>query len=373
MSPSASGPRVIPPRRVVFVCSTPPGHGIQSQPVLRRHLARLTHRVDVVCCHFEPPSEPPPTGVILHLMPRRCWYFPPVRRWLPRSLKINHLLRANQLTRSLKLGPDDAILCCSHAEEPVIAAALARRSGASLHLLVHDLWSEERAAVFADAFGAAASVNVVTEELSAAVAARFGVVANVFLPIGEDPIPPPLVLPGQLPFSDRLGIAGSLPDSYIREALALGPAVFALGGSPEIASARLQCAPRLPDNREALLLLQNKCRALLVFQPDNDGSYSRFSFPSKFIDFAQTGLPIILKAPPHSPLGRWALSRQWATYISGDDDIDGLTRARKLFTDSAAWHAAADATRSLASEEFSANRIQMMLEKSLGLESAPSP
>ncbi|MDB5287598.1 MAG: hypothetical protein JWR05_2547 [Mucilaginibacter sp.] len=43
------------------------------------------------------------------------------------------------------------------------------------------------------------------------------------------------------------------------------------------------------------------------------------SFPSKFIEYAQLSIPILLIAPEYSSLGKWALKNNWISYVNSDD------------------------------------------------------
>jgi hypothetical protein len=238
-----------------------------------------------------------------------------------------------------------------------------------LHLLLHDVWDRGLTRSYEPVFRRAASILAVSRELVQHVAESFGVGAHLLPPIGEDPLPTPSSAPGCGPVGPLLGIAGTLSEDYFRQALALGPVVLAIGPPPDaFSSDRLRCVPRLARNLDALHLLQRDCHALFVCQSDNGSTYARYSFPSRLVDFAQTGLPLILQAPPDSPLGRWALEHRWETYVRGADDSAGFSRSRLLFSDHNAWHAAARATQALVHGEFSAQRIQAALEHALGLE-----
>ena len=43
------------------------------------------------------------------------------------------------------------------------------------------------------------------------------------------------------------------------------------------------------------------------------------SFPSKFVEYAQLGIPILLIAPAKSSLGMWASKNNWLSYVNSDD------------------------------------------------------
>ncbi|HWZ35901.1 MAG TPA: glycosyltransferase family 4 protein, partial [Mucilaginibacter sp.] len=60
------------------------------------------------------------------------------------------------------------------------------------------------------------------------------------------------------------------------------------------------------------------------------------SFPSKFVEFAQLGIPVAIIAPEYSSLGQWALKRGWLSYINSDDP-DIIAEGLKRFEDIIYW------------------------------------
>ena len=60
----------------------------------------------------------------------------------------------------------------------------------------------------------------------------------------------------------------------------------------------------------------------------------RFSFPSKIVDYTLVGLPIIVQAPPPSPIGVWCGDHPEATLFVGEPGREVLGRAISALLDS---------------------------------------
>jgi hypothetical protein len=352
--------------RVFLIADSPPFHGTQSGPVLYRHLRRLQAEADVRCLSLVP--APPDYPVAHQMVPPRFPGLVPVRGWLPFSRTINRRQKAAHLVRTLKLGPADRLISCMHAREHALARELSRLSGAPLTCILHDLWpgSENRDAP--RTLRQARSVLAVSENL-AALARTFapGRVERM-PPLGEDPLPP--IKPPTGAF--RIGVAGTLNPAYLEVATRLGRPVLALGWAGDIPPG-IETRPFQPTNLDALRLLQRECRALLIYQSPRDGDYARYSFPSRLVDFVQTGLPVVIVAAPETNLGRWAGEHHWPLWVPDETSDAAFKDIARRLDDETEWREASRRAQALAAGEFNAARIHSILVAALRLDEPAEP
>lgn len=355
-----------PTPRFIFTTESPPARDNANGVVLLRHLDRLRAVGAVACVSIVPPDGA--CDFPQFTVPLRHPGFVPPRRWLPGSAALNSLQKAWHMHRLLRLGPGDHVISCLHEREHVLARRLARLSGARLTCLLHDLWPKAAHEAVVKTLRRAGHVFAVSENL-ARLARDLGCAsASLLPPIGEDPLPPPRP---PLP-SAAVGIAGTLDSLYGQTALRFGLPVEAIGWKgPPLPG--LRAVPRFPHNRDALLHLQGACRALLVYQNHRDEAYSRYSFPSRLVDFSQTGLPLLLVAPPDSNLGRWAAARGWRLWIRDEEDTASFHRLAKLLLDSVLWAEESAKVRALAEGEFNAGKIHQAFADALLRRAADAP
>jgi hypothetical protein len=249
-----------------------------------------------------------------------------------------------------------------------LARELSRLSGAPLTCILHDLWpgSENRDAP--RTLRQARSVLAVSENL-AALARTFapGRVERM-PPLGEDPLPPIKPPTGAL----RIGVAGTLNPAYVEVATRLCRPVLALGWAGDIPPG-VETRPFQPTNLDALRLLQRECRALLIYQSPRDGDYARYSFPSRLVDFVQTGLPVVIVAAPDTNLGRWAGEHQWPLWVPDETSGAAFKDIARRLDDETEWREASRRAQALAQGEFNADRIHRILVTALQLDEPAEP
>ncbi len=343
-----------------------PFFGTQSAPVVFRHLLRLKSEVDVTCLTLVPAPADYPFKHI-EVSPRYPGHLPE-RPWLPFSKRINRHQKAKHLVRKLGLHPGDRIISNLHEREHALARDLSRLSGAPLVCILHDLWPATEDNDAPRTLAHASAVLAVSENLAALARKFTSGQVELMPPLGEEPLPWS-ELPSQ---TMRIGIAGSLSPAYVTVATRLGLPVLALGWN----GARppgVETHPFFPQNRDALRLLQQECRALLVYQTPKDGDYARYSFPSRFVDFVQTGLPVILVAAPETNLGRWAQNQAWPLWVRDEHSAAAFAEVAQKLADPNAWREASLRTQALAMGEFNADRIHRVFLSALELKPQPDP
>lgn len=91
------------------------------------------------------------------------------------------------------------------------------------------------------------------------------------------------------------------------------------------------------------------------------------SFPSKFLEYAQLGLPILLVAPDYSSLGKWAIENNWLSYVATDDMVI-LIKTLEKFKDSGYWLACQEQVVRIANNQFNPENIHQQLIQYLNIE-----
>lgn len=349
--------------RIVLIAGVAPYWGIQSGPVIFRHLLRLSRTHEVVVAVFGG-EAPPDYPFKIERLDRRSRLWPPQRRWLPGSTNLRRWLQAQQLGRRLRLTPDDRLLICLHTDEHFLARQLSVSFGCPIVGILHDMWPDSVQPGLVDTMRRCSGVLAVSAGLArrarahgARNVARMHPIGETFVGTAQEPPAGELVL----------GVAGSMSADYVDVASRLADEVVALGATPEMCAGRkVRPLPRFATNRDALSFLAATCHALVVYQTfDTTQAYLEYSFPSRLIDFAQTGLPIVICAPPGSSLGEWAQDHAWPLWLSSGDDQQQIENIRSKLLDPADWAAQCAIVTELARTEFSPDRIHEMLENAL--------
>ena len=121
-----------------------------------------------------------------------------------------------------------------------------------------------------------------------------------------------------------------------------------------------------PDNADALRWIAAHASAIAVMYrhgPDASGRPPT-GFPSRFVEFAQLGLPVLLAAPIGNPIRAWAQAHAWTGQCDPADAaaIEGWERS---LAQPASWVCLAEATRRAAQTEFDADIIHAHFSRAL--------
>jgi hypothetical protein len=85
------------------------------------------------------------------------------------------------------------------------------------------------------------------------------------------------------------------------------------------------------------------------------------SFPSKFQEYSHMGLPVLIMAPPETPIGRWAARTAWPLYLDtldADRILDVLEHLKRRDF----WELCAQRSREVAAGEFSPEFVHRHFE-----------
>jgi len=121
-----------------------------------------------------------------------------------------------------------------------------------------------------------------------------------------------------------------------------------------------------PTNNEALEFVSSTASALLVSYSDTleEMPWITTSFPSKFVEFAHTGLPTLIVAPEKSSIGNWARSRAYPDFIPAGP-LDSVKAFVESLKNEAAWNKKSALVTHFAQTEFNPDVIQADLESKL--------
>jgi glycosyltransferase involved in cell wall biosynthesis len=239
--------------------------------------------------------------------------------------------RVNEAVQRLRSFKTDAILTVAHGYSWITAAALARRLGAALHIVVHDDWPRVAGVsrryenrldrLFGDIYRSAASRLCVSPLMAEDYFVRYGVKGDVLYPSRSadcpkyEDISPRVGSPSE-PFVVAYG-GNSNPD--VMDCLAdLAFGLESVNGELHV------CGPFSPNQQRALRAISsrvvfygflpyaemiNRFRGaadlLFVGISFEDRLRQYMGFPSKLADYTAIGIPILVYAPQRSSVVRW--------------------------------------------------------------------
>ncbi len=375
------------PARILLVSDTLPIDDIGSHIIFRRHLQPLLERgwrLTVLSG-----AQRPEDCFWEHIqLPRRLWWWPPVRhRFLP-SVRLRLRLCAAFLARQLPARNEPCLVLGNLWDNQcLLAAHLAATHCWPMGLFFHD---DEIAWCGRSRFlewkrhvvtTAATRIWSVSDALVAQLPKTLQARCGILRPLPTSRRRTPARWRETYASGPCIGYAGKTYGAFQKLLITLARQLQSVSGSlfviTDPANARLldQCEPNfftrpfLPADA-ALDAVQERCSALLVAYPlDYAGVETAWqaldsSFPSKLPEYSQTGLPLVLIARKATELEHWCLQKPESPFFSSFDtplliEHLGNLRQRSYWEQCAAW------TRSLAAMEFDPARIQEMFEADL--------
>ena len=167
--------------------------------------------------------------------------------------------------------------------------------------------------------------------------------------------------PAQIPLLARIGRETAAAGGRLMLVVKSSPEVEALCREESV----LWLEP-FRENREALCFLAENAAGLIVSYSETSDSmpWIRTSFPSKLIEYAHLGLPIMIYAPGDSAVANWATERNFPDYATPQTPgaIGGFVESLK---NGDAWRRKAAISKTFAATEFDPNRIQEAFEAGL--------
>lgn len=369
-------------RQIVYISDVPPGAGLGGRIIVDRHLRRLAAaewQITVVV-PFGQTVAPGPWQAIQ--LPARRWWWPPFRPSLPWLTRLRVWAWRRELTHRGVIRCDNIITVC-WGPMSWLAASLADAMHAPLIAIVHDWWGEidnsDAGRIGRRACRIARKVFAVSTEMQEALSQECEREIDLLYPVPADRnLPFAVWRKGHIhPVVAHVGTLQAHHGDFLAELAAqlhqAGGALLLLcpSDNPTAAALAHRCANLIrqdlfPDNQSALRWIAEHASALVVMYPQGRTRAGRppTGFPSRLVEFSQTGLPILLAAPTGNPISSWARRHNWTAWCDPTDRL-ALQQWVESLTHQAAWTAQAAETRHAATTDFDPERLHAQLSSAL--------
>ena len=369
-------------RHLLYVSDVVPGPGYGGCIIVDRHLRHLAAEgwTLTVVSPFGQTAAPGPWREIR--LPARRWLWPPFRPAQTMLAAFRARMWRRELARADVLRADAIVTVC-WGSMSWLAAALATAWHTPLVAIVHDWWGEkgtnEDALIGRHACVVAKKVFAVSAEMQAVLTIECARDIDVLYPIPASRTLPFAVWRNQFS-APALAHVGSL-HPYHEEFLAtVATRLAALGGrllllcprdNPIADALSRRCTnvvrqDAFPDNADAVRWTAAHASALVVMYRHGLDATGRppTGFPSRLVEFAQLGLPVLLAAPAANPIRTWADRHNWTAQLDPDDG-DTVDRLLAALTRPADWKRLAAETRAAAESDFDPLRLHAQFSTTL--------
>ncbi len=323
---------------------------------------------------------------------RRGWVF--ARRRLPRVFRWALAWHSRRQTvaalQALGNFRPEAVLTIHELFGWATADHLARRTGAQLHLVLHDEWFRNLPmaaslrpwfeARFSEVYRRAQSRLCVCPYMEENYRSRFGAPGTVLYPargLGSPvhPTPPPgLEVPGPL----QVAYGGNVFHRGYWESLGHVASVLAetngqlhlFGPSAEAARANgLERANVVTHGFTFDLAARLRSLAHVLYLPmtfeSREEPNMRVSFPSKLVEYTATGLPLLIHGPAYCSAVRWALDHPGIAAVVTEPGVAPLRAALADLSVPARRRAFAETAIRVAQPLFSPARAEEIFHRAL--------
>lgn len=369
-------------RHLLYISDVPPGPGLGGRIIADRHLRRLAAEgwhIIVVVPFGQTPAPGPWRSIQL---PARRWWWPPFRPSVPWLARLRLWAWRRELADRGVTRCDRIVTVC-WGPMSWLAASLAESLHAPLIAIVHDWWGEidnsDAGRIGRHTCRIARTVLAVSTEMQEALRQECEREVDLLYPVPAD---------RSLPFAAWREVyvrpvvahVGSLQAHHEDFLAELAAQLRQSGGqllllcpsdNPTAAALAHRCSNLIrqdlfPDNQTALSWIAEHASALVVMYPLGRTHQGRAptGFPSRLVEFSQTGLPILLAAPTGNPISSWAQRHNWTGWCDPTDRV-ALRRWVESLTDQAAWTARATDTRRAAMTDFDPERLHAQLSSAL--------
>lgn len=374
---------------LLYVGTEIPKQGYGAWVVIYRHLARLSEwNVSVIHTTPLPTLDAAQARWSFVARPTAPSYPPTLNRF-PRLYLLRARYFANLYARRLAARPN-AILNLFGVNS-LEAYFLSRQLQVPLSLLVQDRWQVwTKPLVERDLFRRgwakrvleqATRIWTVTKELGEVYGLQNDSRVRVLLPIPESRHDAFAEWRDEFR-APTIAFAGFVHDHHIPQFALLARALQTVGGRLLLLTDRtarirehigalnnVDYHEPFAQNARAVQFLRERASALFVpwsFGAELERRYwDKTNFPSKLMEYAQLGLPILVLAPPHVALSNWAQARNWLGYVE-EPTLTQLDSFVAQLVSRAAWEQMAEQTRHAARTEFDAAHLHAQFERELG-------
>ncbi len=380
-------------KRLLYIADVLPEATFGGAILMHRHLCRLgeegweTDLIKSSAWRTNFQLEIP--GRILHFARRRIWWPPslPGTGMIPRMIAW---LRTRHLLNEMRVRHYRAVLTVVDGPSAFLASWVAEQLDLPLNAFLHDSYlrigkeslRQKYFQIYLHVLNKAARVWSVSPEIALELGLHSGSKRSVLYPIPSkhksrhhwssiSPEGPPVLL-----HSGTLGRANSSTLAIVCEALKEIGGRIAVTAEKENRhyhdlARRFDCVERhdpiFDENRLMKWIRSNFTGICVVFPFDEPlRSQWRASFPSRFCQFTQLAIPMIVIAPPDSAIGKWLRARDWIGYVDSVDRDRVDEALSKLGSDSV-WKAMSLQAIEASQKELDPERIQRQFVEELVL------
>ncbi|WP_406827379.1 hypothetical protein [Pedobacter sp. KACC 23697] len=95
---------------------------------------------------------------------------------------------------------------------------------------------------------------------------------------------------------------------------------------------KISIYPRFEKLYDLFKFLVEETDVIIVFYSSdtNEEIRSRYSFPSRFVEFCHLGKPILIIAPESAAISKWAIKNSWLSYVNNETKTDLVGVINKL-------------------------------------------
>ena len=366
-----------------------PSYGTGSGIILKRHFDRLKsagHTVTVITPEYQKYDAPLiDTADAYFEIPNRRWFWPPFRQSIGVLYAIRVRLIARYVMANVSFDNVTHILSTPMGMYSEVARRVSKRLRIPLVIIHHDqeeIWSASPSSVARSvhrtrlALIDARIVLSVTEELPKTYGCAPEKIrllrpipgATVCRKIAANPPSADVVYAGsifQFHFDFLVRICAILSE--------FGAILYIIcdNDNPIVKSLQIEArnvkiVPLFKTNDEAIEFVSQKRASFLVLYSEKIEiqPWSRTSFPSKFVDFCRSFVPILIFSPEDTAIFKWCQDRAWPTFSSKYDEAS-LRKILSAIADPVQWNVLAAKTAELASGEFCPDVIQKELVDAL--------
>jgi hypothetical protein len=377
--------------KIIFISNTinPIADSGGGDIVMYRHLKKLQnegHEIYFIdCTVFSKPNKTEFNQIIIE----KKWWHPPLRRATPNLTFLRTYLYFKALSKQIQINSEDIIISVLGEYSNLISYFISKTLTKNIFMFYHD----------DSLFNEYGKKNVLTQKLTKkliAITKIFFVVSaemqhllerygakTILLPPLPEQIGPEFKKSWNERFPQNLtvGFSGSFyPNFHIDVIKVLAKSLESIGGEIRLSltlegsekimlqnySPAIKIKPFRKTSKELYEFLIKEINVILVFYSFKMELELRMftSFPSKFIQYCQFGIPILIIAPPESTLGSWCIKNNWLAYVDKMDKKTVSDLVLKL-KDKDFWLACSNQALFTAQNQFNPEYIHKIFENNI--------
>ncbi|WP_017654679.1 glycosyltransferase family 1 protein [Fortiea contorta] len=381
-----------PKNHILYIGGVIPKQSFSGSAILYRHLQRLEDsnwKISVVSSEQKALNTNfPESWRIIALPDRRLWW-PPVREKIPGSLELRLHLWKRECNKLFSEDRPSAILTVLWDYYSLLAAAISKSWNIPLSVIVHDDW-ELFSPVPNRSLIRKYKQNILEQSTRIwPVSARLGETIklsnprkqSVLLPIGSERNQ------NFIDWSDNfkqpvVAYAGTIYPKFSVTLKRIAKTLEKIKGTLILITSsqndepleslkecpNIQFQEPLATNDQALDFLAKNASCILVgypFEQDKEFPWLN-SFPSKLIEFANLGMPMLILTPSNTALSDWAVKHDWLCYLNEMDETK-LLEVLLQISRKQTWEKMSEQTRFVSRNEFNPNLIHRQFESEIAM------